>query len=292
MLEIRAGELSVGLVPEIGGSMAYFRRGGIDLMRPLSAEALRSGNVLGVAMFPMLPYVNRIAGNAFTFEGRTYRFEANHPPERFNVHGTGWHMPWRVEAVTESEAVLGLACLRPDEPYSYRATQRFRLMADRLEVTTAITNRGERPMPFGFGQHPWFERNPDTILQFHAPQFWLEGPDSIATDPITTPPELDFSTGGPLPTTWRNNDYGRWSGVAQIRYPSRGVGLRIEADPVFKHLMFYADPTQPYFCLEPQTHVVCAFNKTGQGLDADLGVIVLKPGEATQGAMNFIPLSL
>src|SRR5712691_10525299 len=105
MLEIRAGELNVRLVPEIGGSVAYFRRGTVDLMRPLSADALRAANVLGMAMFPMVPYANRIAGNEFIFKGRTYRFEANNPPERFNVHWTGWRGPWCVEQATNSEAV-------------------------------------------------------------------------------------------------------------------------------------------------------------------------------------------
>src|ERR1700749_4675283 len=92
--ELAAGELSLGLVPQIGGSVAYFRSRGVDLMRPLSSANLASGNVLGVAMFPMTPYANRIAGNEFDFGGRTWRFEANNPPERFNVHGTGWHEPW------------------------------------------------------------------------------------------------------------------------------------------------------------------------------------------------------
>ena len=36
---LEAGELSLGLVPEIGGSIAHFRWRGIDLMRPLSPEA-------------------------------------------------------------------------------------------------------------------------------------------------------------------------------------------------------------------------------------------------------------
>src|SRR3569833_4558744 len=93
-IALNAGDLSVGLVPEIGGSLAYFRHRGIDLMRPLSSADLAAKNVLGVAMFPMVPYANRIAGNTFDFGGRTWRFSANNPPEQFNVHGTGWRAPW------------------------------------------------------------------------------------------------------------------------------------------------------------------------------------------------------
>jgi len=56
--------------------------------------------------------------------------------------------------------------------------------------------------------------------------------------------------------------------------------------------MLYADPTQPYFCLEPQTNAVCAFNKLGRYSEADLGVIVLEPGAAAEGSMTFTPFPL
>src|SRR5262249_13503489 len=94
LITLDAGDLAIGLVPAIGGSLAHFRKGGIDLMRPLSPADLAANNVLGVAMFPMVPYANRIAGNAFDFGGRTWAFQPNNPPERFNVHGTGWHSAW------------------------------------------------------------------------------------------------------------------------------------------------------------------------------------------------------
>ena len=108
MSEIRSGDLTLGLVPEIGGSVAYFRKAGADLMRPLSDADRARGNVLGVAMFPMIPYANRIADNQFTFDGSTYRFEQNNPPERFNVHGTAWQLPWTERPVAEDETRLEL----------------------------------------------------------------------------------------------------------------------------------------------------------------------------------------
>lgn len=290
-MELRAGDLSAGLVPEIGGSLAWFRSRGRNLLRPLSESARAEGNVLGVAMFPMVPYANRIAGNEFTFKGRTYKFLPNNPPERWNVHGTGWHRPWRVQNCCGREAVLELQHLQPEEPYSYQAIQRFRIADNRLEVTTSVRNLGNCPMPFGFGQHPWFERDADVTLEFQAQQFWLEGPDNTATDAITIPPELDFSVARPLPNSWRNNDYGGWSGKALIRFPSRGLGLLIEAEPIFRHLMFYSDPAKPYFCLEPQTNAVCAFNNSGVDVD-DLGIIELRPGECAQGVLSIKPFDL
>jgi aldose 1-epimerase len=55
MGEIRSGRLSLGLAPEIGGSVAFFRRDGVDLMRPLSDADRAARRVVGAAMFPMAP---------------------------------------------------------------------------------------------------------------------------------------------------------------------------------------------------------------------------------------------
>lgn len=291
MLEIRNRDLSVGLVPGIGGSVAWFRKGATDLMRPLSEADRARGDVLGVSMFPMIPYANRIADNAFAFEGRTYRFAPNNPPEKFNVHGTSWHLPWTAEQIAEDEAVLTLVHIAASEPYSYAARQRFKLLSDRLVVTTEVENRGERRMPFGFGQHPWFDRDPDTQVEFKAGAFWIEGWDNTASERIATPPELAFYPGRPLPKARRNNCYALWDGSVGITWPSRGVRLQIEADPIFKHLMLYADPARAVFCLEPQTNSVCAFNMAAEE-GIDLGVIVLGPGEKASGAMTFAPSAI
>src|SRR3954447_25727727 len=86
-LTLETGPLEVGLVPQIGGSVSALRWRGIDLMRRLSDRDRDAGNVLGVAMFPMTPYANRIAGNAFDFAAKRWQVLPNNPPEKFNVHG-------------------------------------------------------------------------------------------------------------------------------------------------------------------------------------------------------------
>lgn len=285
LLELAAGALKVSLAAAVGGSVAGFRHGVTEVMRPFSEKDAAQGNVLGVAMFPMVPYANRISGNAFDFHGRTYGFQPNNPPERFNVHGTGWHRAWQVDRADGTEAVLSLA--DRGDAYHYRATQLFALDPFGMSVTITITNEAAETMPFGFGLHPWFIRDPDVTLQFNASAFYLEEPDSVAGDRITGPAELSFAVERPLPGRWRNNDYGRWDGVATLRFPSRGIGLRIIADAVFRHLMIYADPAKPYFCVEPQTNASGAFNRKGGFEDAEEGILVLGPGESAQGAVRF-----
>lgn len=290
VLRLSAGEIDVGLVPTIGGSVSHFRHRGTDLMRPLSEADRAAGNVLGVAMFPMVPYANRIGGNSFAYGGQTWRVEQNNPPERFNVHGTGWHRAWTVAEQTGTEALLTLEV--GDGPYHYRATQRFSVGGNGMRVEMTIGNQGEAAMPFGFGLHPWFERDADTTLQFKATRFYLEEPDGVSGDPITLAPELDFATARTLPTGWRNNDYGGWDGSATVAYPARRTALRMRADPVFGHLMFYADPRRTFFCVEPQSNASGAFNRAGGYTDPAEGVIVLQPGGSASGSVHFEALAL
>jgi aldose 1-epimerase len=290
-LTLKAGALEVGLVPQIGGSVSFMRWRGIDVMRRLSHHDRDAGNVLGVAMFPMTPYANRIVGNAFEFGTKRWQVLPNNPPEKFNVHGSGWKSPWTVVDVGASEASLLLEVTADPEPYSYRAMQTFAVSGEGLSVRMTLTNTGPFSMPFGFGLHPWFERDQDVTLQFSARRFYLEEPDGVSGDPVTLPPELDFAIGCPLPSGWRNNDYGGWDGEATLRFPARGVGLRMVADTVFKHLMLYADPTKPYFCVEPQTNASGAFNRR-QWDDPEEGVILLAPGESAGGTVSFMPFAL
>lgn len=286
MIELAAGDLSLTLAPKIGGSIAAFRKAGVDIFRPLAPERAAAGDVLGVGSFPMLPYANRIDGNQFTFDGVAYRFKPNNGAERFNVHGTGWQSEWQVEEASSTSALLTLERRVAGEPFLYRATQHFALSPEGLTLTTSLENLGPVRMPFGFGHHPWFERDADTELRFKASHFWLEAPDGVAGSRIQLPPELDFSEGAPLPSHWRNNNYSGWHGVAELRFPTRGVTLTIEADPIFENLMLYADPKQSFFCLEPQTNVPCGVNKLEAG-EEGLGLVVLKPGEGMDGVVRF-----
>lgn len=282
-LVLAAGDLEVLLAPPIGGSMAAFRRNGVDLMRPLGG-ARRS---VDAAMFPMVPYANRLAGNAFCFRGAEIRVEANNPPERFNVHGTGWQRPWQVTALGADFARLQLDLAAPDQPWSYRATQEFRLDPDGLSLRLTLCNTGASAMPFGFGLHPWFPRDADATLRFRADRFHPEGPEMVAGPAIALPDWARCDAGGPLPGRRLNNDFGGWDGWAEIGLPSRGAVVTLGADPVFGHLMVYADPAQDVFCVEPQSNAAGAFGRDPEGRDPREGVIVLAPGETTGGGLRF-----
>lgn len=283
-LTLFADDLELDLVPAIGGSVAALRFRGTDVFRPLSAADRAAGNVLGVGMFPMVPYANRIAENAVRFRGRTYRVEPNNPPERFNVHGTGWHRAWVVASQQTDRALLVLE--EAGGPWCYRAEQHVALTPGGLTVGLRLVNIGADAMPFGFGLHPWFPRDGDVTLAFRASRFHPEEADLVAGPARALPTKLDFAVARPLPGFRLNNDFGGWSGAAVLRFPSRGVELVLSADPVFGHLMIYADPERPFFCVEPQSNAACAFGRGGFD-DPDEGIVVLEPGQDVRGEVRF-----
>ena len=295
-LNLAAGALQVSLVPDTGGSVASVSwcrpAGRVDLMRPMSGEARGRRDATGAAMFPMVPFANRICGNRFAFEGRTHRFQPNVPGEPMSLHGTGWQSAWTVARATSTDAELVLDRVEPKEPFSYSASERFVLRPDRLIITIRVINRGECAMPFGFGLHPWWILESNMTLKFRSTHFWLEGPEYIATDRIIVPHELDFSQAQSLPRTWRNNCYSGWDGRAEVGFPNSGIGLLIEADSAFRHLMLYSDPDKSVICLEPQTHASGALNRLDRNDEDDLGIVVLRPGEAIEGTVTFTPYEL
>jgi aldose 1-epimerase len=291
MIELRAGRLAVDLVPAIGGSIAAFQFDGIDLMRRLSGADRSNGNVLGVASFPMIPFANRVGGNAFEFDGRRYTFDANNPPEIYHVHGTAWQRAWDAEQLESAQALLTLE-VTDRATYSYRASQHFSLDEDALVLRTSVTNGGDRPMPYGFGHHPWFSRDEDTRIQFKSRTFYLSEPENMVGERINLPSELSYDRPRPLPARWRCSDYGGWDGSATISFPARGVGLTMNADPIYTHIFMFADPTSAVFCLEPQTNAACAFNRAGGFTDPQEGLIILAPNETVSANLRFEPFRI
>ena len=284
-VRITAGGLTLELAPEHGGAIAAFRLerpgGAVDLLRPM-----RQPGALHAGSFPMVPFANCIRDNGFRFEGTDYRVSPNMEGARLNFHGSGWQSAWSVAKQEARSVLLRLADGRVEDVYRYACEQRFRLSPDRLVIETVLTNRGARTMPFSFGHHPWFPTHGNMLAQFDAAGIWHCDADGQAVrhDAITA--NDDYSAPRRPPTSYLNKCYSGWSGCADIAWPDLGIGLRLEADPLFGHLMAHVPMDgQPVFCLEPQTNAPCAFDGLEKG-ELQPGVIVLELGESVAAGMQ------
>jgi aldose 1-epimerase len=289
ILTLAAGGLEAGVAPEIGGSLTHFRRAdGTDLMRAADAAALARRDPIGVACFPLVPFSGRIAHGRLTFRGRSHDLPRNAPPDPNALHGDGWQCPWQVEHADGREVRLVLPDPKRGWPWAYSARQSYRLAGDGLTVTLSVTNESDEPMPAGLGIHPWFDATPDATLAFRARSVFRVDDGYLFAGVTPIPESWDFSAAKPVAGTGLVNGFAGWTGIAEIAWPSRRAALRIEADPPLTHLVVYTPPGQPFFCVEPVTHSVDAFNLEETGAAPDNGTVVLAPGETLTGTARFV----
>jgi aldose 1-epimerase len=172
-VELARGALRLSLAPALGGSIVAFRSltrtGTVDWMRPTDPAALRDGDVLGTACFPLVPYSNRIRDAAFRFGDHAVRLDHALPHA---LHGHGWLAPWTVEALAADRATLSFERAAGDWPWAYRAEQRLVLHEQRLDVTLSLRNLGSTPMPAGIGLHPYFPRTAGTVVTAAIDAMW------------------------------------------------------------------------------------------------------------------------
>jgi aldose 1-epimerase len=243
-LSLRAGRLAVELAPQAGGSIARFRCDDVDLMRPMTAEAMASGRGNDSACYPLLPFSNRIANGRLVFEGEEHTLEPNWPGVRHPMHGEGWARAWDVahhdgraaELVHEHDGSKGW-------PFRYRA-----------QLTMAIENLERRAAPAGMGLHPFFTRDADSELNFRAAAVWLGDEEVLPTKRVAVPAEWDYSRSRKV-EPGLDNCFEDWDGRASITWPGCGLRLELEASAPFRHAVVYTPADRPYFCVEPVSHV-------------------------------------
>ncbi|MEZ2128469.1 MULTISPECIES: aldose 1-epimerase [unclassified Sinorhizobium] len=235
-----------------------------------------------MASFPLVPFGNRVEGNVFHFDGRDYRFQPNSADPLY-LHGDGWLERWNVDDADRRRVRLSLSH-HPDavSPYRYQAEQDIRIEDDAVALDLSVRNDGDRPLPFGLGQHPFFLRTPATRLTIRCERFWGERGGHLPGPASPLPVDLDFSNGALLPGRWVNNAFGGWDGHATIVWPELGLRAEIEADRIYGRYMLYMPVERAdFFCLEPMSHLPNGHHMAGRG-----GLAILAPGESLSGGVR------
>jgi aldose 1-epimerase len=263
----------------------------MPLLRPAlndDADALSSG------CYPLVPFGNRVRGNRFSFEGRDHTFAPNTSWDPHYLHGDGWQADWSVIGQSERHLDLAFSFEGQGTPYIYEAHQRFTITDGRFTLYLSVRNRGDKPLPFGLGWHPYFPMTSDTTLKAPAKRFWTEVEGWLPGEATDIPADLNFSTPRGLPHRWVNNGFEDWSGTAEITWPERNTRLQLTADPLFKHAFVFVsdstfDPTfdRDYFCLEPMSHLANGHNRGDLG-----GLRVLNKNDILAGSMTLVPDTL
>jgi aldose 1-epimerase len=282
-LTLRSDELEADIVPSIGGGLAAFRWRGRDVMRPASAATLAVADPLGLAMFPLVPWSNRIALGWFQQDGQDVALPRNFGDHPHAIHGHGWQRPWFVAGSSESSTVLIYEHSADAWPWAYRAQLHYELTARGLEIRLSVENLAETAMPAGLGLHPYFQRTPKMQVHARLDGWWETDAEVMPTRYEACEVRTDWSgllqEGRTIDTVFTG-----WDGSARLVWPEADLELQMTASSAARWLVIYAPQSDAIICLEPVTHPTNALNQSGQP-----GIKLLKPGESTELTLRLEP---
>lgn len=260
-------------------------------------ESLRpSGHGLPI----LFPFPNRIRAARFTWEGREYFI----PPETGRhdkagnaIHGYCLDRPWRVASLGDRFAVgqfqlsLDAPERRPLWPADFRIEVRYELRGTTLRADIHIENPDTKPLPWGFGTHPYFRLPLDEqsqpsrcLIQASAAGEWVLQ-DCLPTGerrPVSEDKDLrDGEYFDVLKLDDVQTDLQLENGAVECGVIDEAAGLQVtqRCDPAFRELVVFTPPARACVCLEPYTCTTDAINLQPCGIDA--GLRVLAPGERT-----------
>lgn len=279
------GPLSLRLAPERGGGIVSFEccavsSGNISIFRP---SDLGDSSPVSLASFPLVPFVNRIRGGAFSFRGRRVTLARNMPPDPSPLHGQGWLHAWQVERLGSDHAVL-VYCHSADEwPWTYEARQIFDLDENGLSLVLTCTNLSGDPMPCGLGQHPYFLCTPRTRIDTKVETVWTIDEHVLPIEQVPAAGRFDLEDrlvcGQDL-----DHGFGGWSGRAAISDPELPFRI-VMSSPDAHFFQLYSPASGGLFVAEPVTHANAALNAPEEEW-AELGMRVLEPGETMSLTMR------
>ena len=270
-LALRAGNLTLDLAPEVGGSIARFRLGDQDLLRPAFDGARDPGDM---GNFPLVPFSNRIRNGRFTCDGRDIVLAPNLSGDHSPLHGQGWRRVWQVEQANETCATLSFAHDPGEWPWHYEARQQFVLDDDGLTVALSCRNLSYERMPCALAFHPYFPCDGATRLETSVTDVWLIDDHVLPTQRIPATGKF-VPSNGPVCGRGLDHGYEGWSGVATIDW-GRGVRARMAAPcPRFQ---LYAPASGDFFVAEPVENANTALNLPQEDWRG-AGIEMIKQGE-------------
>jgi aldose 1-epimerase len=274
--ELHAGSLRSVVCPDLGGSVAGLWHHGEPVLRSAEAAALTAS--IDAAIYPLVPYSNRLGYRRFRWKGQDHTTAANFGDEQaHSLHGVGWQRPWVVESHQAHEIVM-VYRHTPDAdwPFAFEARQHLSLAVDALRMQMSITNTDEQtsPAPVGLGWHPFFPARTQSRLHLEVSDRWDLDAAHLPVRKVAQPgidshvQHLDF-----------DHCFDGWNGSARIRDERFSLQLRSSLDRV----VVYTPAGQRFFCVEPVSHVSNAIHMADP---AAHGLRSLKTGETFEAWMQ------
>ena len=149
--EIASGRQCATIV-EVGGGVRAYAVDDRDVLEPYPLGAMCDG----AHGAPLIPWPNRLADGAYTFDGTDHRVPLDEPDKDNAIHGLLRWRSWRA-VEHEPDRVVMTTRLHPMTGYPFLLDVRvdYALSDTGLTVRTSATNLGDTACPYGAGQHPY-----------------------------------------------------------------------------------------------------------------------------------------
>ncbi|HEX8237969.1 MAG TPA: hypothetical protein VF600_18660 [Abditibacteriaceae bacterium] len=277
---------------------------------PKSDDVLRGGGV-GFGCPILFPFPNRTRNGQYRFGGQTYQLDTNWKDGNA-IHGLIHDCAWNLIAsgASNEQGAWATAAIRTGEhpdimrqyPFDCELRVTYALREGALHLHAETINVGEKPLPMGFGIHPWFHapltpqgKRSECVLTLPAKGRWkLESEEQLIPTGEILPLSgaYDFSNGQALNDTFLDDVF------TQLMYTSGDPGehvttfrddlshmqIEVRASGNFREHVVYAPLDQGVVCLEPYTMTTDFVNLSERGVDA--GLIVLEPSQKWNGTIS------
>lgn len=243
----------------------------------------------------LFPFPGRIAHAKLQWEGKEYALPLRDAKGNA-IHGFVHERPWRVLEQTANrvtgqfQASVDDPAILPLWPADFRITAIYELAGATLKSRYVIDNPDSKPLPCGFGTHPYFKlplgstgTKDDCQAKLPVSAEWE------LNELLPTGRRIDLPNATTLQAGQRYGDMkydtvftglrfdGDWC-VATIHDPNAKRTLTIRFDRAFRECVVFTPLLRQALCIEPYTCVPNAADLQARGIDS--GLRVLKPGES------------
>lgn len=140
------------VVTECGAGLRLLEYDGRPVLAGYPADAMAPS---GCGQL-LLPWPNRIADGAYSFDGRDHQLALSEPARHNATHGLTRWSPWTVEEHgSNTVSLMHRLMAQKGYPWTVDLHVLYDLSADGLTVTVTATNLAPGPAPYAQGAHPY-----------------------------------------------------------------------------------------------------------------------------------------
>lgn len=286
-------KLSAQVTPKLGANLISFKVDGAELIYWDEKGFLADGTFTGA--FNMFPTPCRLANCSYEFEGR--RIVQKKRGKEVFIHGLVRNeiMEWR----NNGDKITSWLDITPAHPvfegFPFKCTFSIThaLHKTGLTVSFKVQNNDSCNIPFGYGIHPFWRiqgQRKDVSVSIPC-DYILELKDLVPTggcSPVAGS-DMDLRTLRNIQELFIDNVFWKRQpgDTAEIVFKSIGKRIIIEAENNFPHMIVYAPEGEPFLCVENLTTCPNAPNLVTAGKGDLAGMLVVPPGETTEGWIKY-----